>query len=53
MTVDDRNQLLNQTFLYFIAAQPLHNTDKNIVAASLISKNNNFKTQTDHQPKNG
>ena len=51
MTVDDRNQLLNQTFL-FIAAQPLHNTDKNIVAASLIPKNNNFKTQTDHQPKN-
>ena len=34
MTVDDRNQLLNQTFL-FIAAQPLHNTDTNIVAAGV------------------
>ena len=50
MTVDDRNQLLNQTFL-FIAAQPPYNTDKNIVAASLNANNNNSKTQKDHQLK--
>ena len=48
MTCGDRNQLPNKSFL-FIAAPPLHNSDKNIVALSLNPKNNYFKTLNDHQ----